>query len=125
MERLPDMKSFCTSTIIKALLTTIMVSNSEGDTRSQITSDAPGLDNLLDKAVPEENKLLLAHAAISRGVKDHEDFTDSLAINLATNKPLNTTTPALSVVKSLTNAKFRYYSCKLKFSSSSFTSYIF
>ena len=41
----------------------------------------PGADDLLDPAIPAVDKLLLAHAPVTRHVEDHEEITDHLGVH--------------------------------------------
>ena len=42
---------------------------------------SPGTDDLLDPTIPAEDELLLAHAAVSRHVEDHEEIADHLSVH--------------------------------------------
>ena len=41
----------------------------------------PGSDDLLDPAIPAVDKLLLAHAAVTGHVEDHEEIRDLLGVH--------------------------------------------
>ena len=41
----------------------------------------PRADDLLDPTIPAEDKLLLAHAAVTRHVEDHEQIRDLLGVH--------------------------------------------
>ena len=74
----PVQKSFCTSTMIMAVLgLTIYFHRNLCFHYFHKTN----LRHLFNPAIPAEHKLLLAHAAVSGDIEDHEEVTDELSVH--------------------------------------------
>ena len=80
MEREPDMKSFCTSTMIIAVRGLTIYFHRNLCFHLLILSTKP-ICHLFNPAIPAEHKLLLAHAAVSGDIEDHEEVTDELSVH--------------------------------------------